>query len=87
MKKLIKIGMLASMGLDVSCNILSEERFCKNEATESRENENLKLADKYYEAYLKHSPLDATYQGDIRYNDLCPITSDAKVITEEINFL
>ncbi|MCT3959583.1 DUF885 domain-containing protein [Elizabethkingia anophelis] len=87
MKKLIKIGMLASMGLTLAAISCQKKDSVKNEATESRENEKLtQLANKYYEAYLKHSPLDATYQGDIRYNDLLPDNISAKVISEEINF-
>lgn len=79
--------MLASMGLTLAAISCQKKDSVKNEATESRENEKLtQLADKYYEAYLKHSPLDATYQGDIRYNDLLPDNISAKVISEEINF-
>ena len=42
MKKLIKIGMLASMGLTLAAISCQKKDSVKNEATESRENENLR---------------------------------------------
>ena len=40
----------------------------------------------YYEQYLKLYPLDATAQGDERYNDQLPINIDKDFISGEITF-
>lgn len=44
------------------------------------------IAAHYYEQYLKLYPLEATMQGDTRYNDLLPIDIDKDFITEEVAF-
>ncbi len=44
------------------------------------------IASKYYEQYLKYYPLEATAQGDIRYNDQLPINISKEFISEEIAF-
>lgn len=44
------------------------------------------IAANYYEQYLKLHPLEATAQGDNRYNDQLPISIDKAFITEEIAF-
>ncbi|WP_261510598.1 DUF885 domain-containing protein [Chryseobacterium paludis] len=44
------------------------------------------IASNYYEQYLKLYPLDATSQGDPRYNDQLPINIDKDFITGEIAF-
>ena len=44
------------------------------------------IAANYYEQYLKMYPLEATMQGDTRYNDLLPIDIDRDFITTEIAF-
>lgn len=40
----------------------------------------------YYEQYLKLNPIEATQQGDERYNDQLPINIDKDFITAEIAF-
>lgn len=44
------------------------------------------IAANYYEQYLKLHPLEATAQGDDRYNDLLPINIDKDFISGEIAF-
>lgn len=44
------------------------------------------IAKNYYEEYLKLYPLEATSQGDYRYNDQLPIYIDQDFITAEIAF-
>lgn len=44
------------------------------------------IAANYYEQYLKLHPLEATMQGDKRYNDLLPNNIDKDYIHEEIAF-
>lgn len=44
------------------------------------------IAANYYEQYLKLYPLEATAQGDDRYNDQLPINIDKDFISGEISF-
>ncbi|MEC5394065.1 DUF885 domain-containing protein [Bergeyella sp. RCAD1439] len=44
------------------------------------------IAANYYEQYLKMYPLEATAQGDNRYNDLLPVDIDKDFISGEIAF-
>ncbi len=44
------------------------------------------IAANYYEQYLKLYPLEATSQGDLRYNDQLPINIDKDFISGEIAF-
>lgn len=44
------------------------------------------IAANYYEQYLKMFPLEATLQGDERYNDLLPIDIDKDFIAGEVAF-
>lgn len=44
------------------------------------------IAAQYYEQYLKLYPLEATAQGDSRYNDLLPININEESISGEIAF-
>ena len=44
------------------------------------------IASKYYEGYLKMYPLEATMQGDNRYNDVLPDNMSQDFISKEINF-
>lgn len=44
------------------------------------------IASNYYEQYLKLHPLEATAQGDYRYNDQLPISIDKDFISGEISF-
>lgn len=43
------------------------------------------IAGNYYEDYLKLHPLEATAQGDNRFNDLLPISISKEQISKEIN--
>ncbi|WP_336664724.1 DUF885 domain-containing protein [Elizabethkingia meningoseptica] len=87
MKNLLKIGLLATLGITVVAVSCQKKDSTKNVALDAQENDKLvKLADKYYETFLKLNPLEATSQGDLRFNDLLPDNISAKVIAEEINF-
>ena len=44
------------------------------------------LTEKYYEQYLQFHPLEATSQGDERYNDLLPIDISTDFIEKEKTF-
>ena len=44
------------------------------------------IASKYYEGYLKMYPLEATMQGDNRYNDVLQDNMSQEFISKEINF-
>ena len=44
------------------------------------------IAANYYEQYLKLYPLEATAQGDLRYNDQLPVNIDKDFISGEIAF-
>ncbi len=44
------------------------------------------IAANYYEQYLKLYPMEATQQGDLRYNDQLPINIDKDFISGEIAF-
>lgn len=44
------------------------------------------IAANYYEQYLKLYPLEATQQGDPRYNDQLPINIDKDFISGEVSF-
>ena len=44
------------------------------------------IAANYYENYLKLYPLEATAQGDLRYNDQLPVNIDKDFISGEISF-
>ena len=44
------------------------------------------LAHNYYEQYLKFYPLEATSQGDTRYNDQLPINISKTFISDEVSF-
>lgn len=44
------------------------------------------IATNYYEQYLKLYPLEATMQGDFRYNDQLPVNIDKDFIAGEISF-
>lgn len=44
------------------------------------------IAANYYEQYLKLYPIEATAQGDLRYNDQLPINIDKDFISGEISF-
>ncbi|MEE1946218.1 DUF885 domain-containing protein [Pedobacter sp. KR3-3] len=62
---------------------------CKpsGQATGNAENKNFAaLCEQYYQEGLKLSPLDATFAGDDRYNDLLPNTGSEAFIAESKKF-
>lgn len=62
---------------------------CKKSDTQLAEVQPVQLdsiAANYYEQYLKLYPLEATAQGDLRYNDQLPINIDKDFISGEIAF-
>ncbi len=61
----------------------------KQEAPQNNNGSSQKLdsiAANYYEEYLKRHPLEATSQGDNRYNDLLPNDINKEYISDEIAF-
>lgn len=61
---------------------------CKKETTQIKEKKTASLdsvAENYYQDYLKLHPLEATAQGDNRYNDQLPINISHDQISKEIN--
>lgn len=59
----------------------------QNKNGNGEENKNFsKLCDQYYEEGLKLFPLNATYAGDDRYNDLLPNDGSVQFISETKNF-
>ncbi|MBS1573271.1 MAG: DUF885 domain-containing protein [Bacteroidetes bacterium] len=57
---------------------------CKNTNKNTKKSEQLdKIASNYYEEYLKLHPLEATSQGDERYNNLLTINISAEAIASE----
>ncbi len=62
--------------------------YCKKENSSKPELKTVSIdtiAAHYYEDYLKLHPLEATAQGDNRYNDLLPINISKEQISKEIN--
>lgn len=78
MKRSIYVLLCAS-GL-AACN-------SQNKIGAATENKNFnRLCDQYYEEGLKLFPLNATYAGDNRYNDLLPNEGSAQFIEESMHF-
>ena len=73
------IGFFAGLSLMISCK-KSDIALPKSEANIDS------IASKYYEGYLKMYPLEATMQGDNRYNDVLPDNMSQDFISKEINF-
>ena len=73
------IGIFAGLILMISCK-KSDIALPKSEANIDS------IASKYYEGYLKMYPLEATMQGDNRYNDVLPDNMSQDFISKEINF-
>ena len=65
-----------------SCNKKQVEPVADQHSTEILDS----IASRYYEHYLQMYPLEATMQGDTRYNDKLPINISKKFISEEITF-
>ena len=73
------IGFFAGLSLMISCK-KSDIALPKSEANIDS------IASKYYEGYLKMYPLEATSQGDNRYNDQLPNSISSDFISKEIGF-
>ena len=73
------IAIFAGLILMISCK-KSDIALPKSEANIDS------IASKYYEGYLKMYPLEATMQGDSRYNDLLSNNRSSEFISKEIEF-
>ena len=73
------IGFFAGLSLMISCK-KSDIALPKSEANIDS------IASKYYEGYLKMYPLEATMQGDSRYNGLLSNNISSEFISKEIEF-
>lgn len=73
------LGIFVGLGLLVGCK-KSDIALPKSEANIDS------IASKYYEGYLKMYPLEATMQGDSRYNDLLSNNISSEFISKEIEF-
>ena len=73
------IAIFAGLILMISCK-KSDIALPKSEANIDS------IASKYYEGYLKMYPLEATMQGDSRYNDLLSDNISNEFISKEIEF-
>jgi uncharacterized protein (DUF885 family) len=71
------IAIFAGLILMISCK-KSDIALPKSEANIDS------IASKYYEGYLKMYPLEATMQGDSRYNDLLSNNISSEFISKEI---
>lgn len=56
---------------------------CMNKNDKKKSAELEQIANQYYEDYLKLHPLDATMQGDTRYNQLLPININSEFIQKD----
>ena len=73
------IGIFAGLILMISCK--------KSDIALPKSESNIdSIASKYYEGYLKMYPLEATMQGDSRYNDLLSNNISSEFISKEIEF-
>ncbi len=80
-----KIILKAALGMSIAVGIYS----CKKSdspLTKVTPTNIDSIASKYYEQYLKLYPLEATSQGDLRYNDQLPVNIDKDFIAGEIAF-
>ena len=73
------IGIFVGLILMITCK-KSDIALPKSEANIDS------IASKYYEGYLKMYPLEATMQGDSRYNDLLSNNISSEFISKEIEF-
>ena len=86
MRGFVKIGILAAVGY---LSIVSCQKKAENGTEVSDKNDNQKLqqlTDKYYDSYLKFHPLEATSQGDSRFDNLLPDGISSKGIADEVTF-
>jgi uncharacterized protein (DUF885 family) len=77
--KIAVLGIFTAISLMISCK-KTDIALPKSEANIDS------IASKYYEGYLKMYPLEATMQGDNRYNDVLPDNMSQDFISKEINF-
>lgn len=73
------LGIFAALSILLSCK-KSDVALPKSEANIDS------IASKYYEGYLKMYPLEATMQGDSRYNDLLTNNISGEFISKEIAY-
>jgi uncharacterized protein (DUF885 family) len=73
------LGIFIGLGLLVGCK-KSDIALPKSEANIDS------IASKYYEGYLKMYPLEATMQGDSRYNDVLTNNISSEFISKEIAY-
>ena len=73
------LGIFVGLGLLVGCK-KSDIALPKSEANIDS------IASKYYEGYLKMYPLEATMQGDSRYNDVLTNNISSEFISKEIAY-
>ena len=73
------LGILTAVSLMISCK-KTDIALPKSEANIDS------IASKYYEGYLKMYPLEATMQGDNRYNDVLQDNMSEAFISKEIGF-
>ena len=77
--KIAILGIFTAISLMISCK-KTDIAMPKSEANIDS------IASKYYEGYLKMYPLEATMQGDNRYNDVLQDNMSQEFISKEINF-
>ena len=84
-KNIISVATLGfcTSGLLISCNY--KESTTTVETTQKANIDS--IAANYYEEYLSFYPLEATSQGDIRFNNQLPISISKEFIDKEIAFL
>lgn len=80
----MKILRTIILGISIAITFLSCK---KSEVALPKSEANIdSIASKYYEGYLKLFPLEATSQGDNRYNDQLPNFISSEFIAKEIEF-
>lgn len=84
-KKIVSAATISfyTAGLLISCNY--KEKTTTVEITQTANIDS--IAASYYEEYLSFYPLEATSQGDIRFNNQLPISISRESIANEIAFL
>lgn len=84
-KKIISAATLGlcTSGLLISCNYKEKTTTIETSKTANIDS----IAANYYEEYLSFYPLEATSQGDIRFNNQLPISISREFIDKEIAFL
>ncbi len=80
------IGLIVAVSLSNSLVSCKKDSDVPAEKAAMQNADIRKIADNYYEQYLQFYPLEATAQGDKRYNNLLPNNISASFISEEIAF-